>query len=125
MKHLYFATANKDKLKEARNILGTNVLGFDMDVDEIQSLDPKKVAVEKARSYYSKLKKPIFVEDISLTFNALNNLPGTYINDFSKSIGNIGLIKLLSGYKNRSAFAQATISYIYKESKYKVFIGKN
>ena len=47
MKKVYFATTNEGKLKEAREILGLEVVGTPQEVDEIQSLDPIKVTLEK------------------------------------------------------------------------------
>lgn len=116
---IYFATTNAGKLKEASNILGIEVLGCGLEIEEIQSLDPVKVAVQKARAYFAKLQKPILVEDVSLTFSALNGLPGTYINDFLKALGNQGLIDLLVNKSDRKAVAQTTL--VYDEH---VFIGK-
>lgn len=122
MQILYFATHNKDKLKEAGEILGLPIKAAGFEVDEVQSLDPVEVAVKKARSYYQKLKKPIFVEDVSLSIEALNGLPGTYIDAFLKTLGNSGIIEILKGKVNRRVFAQATITYISKNIE-KVFIG--
>jgi len=121
---LIFATSNNDKLREAREILNVQVEGTDLDIDEIQSLDPVEVATKRARAYFEKLNKPIFVEDVSLLFSYFKNLPGTYINDFWKSLGNNGLIALLDGKNDRSAVAQTTVLYIDKAGKEQLFIGK-
>jgi XTP/dITP diphosphohydrolase len=121
---LIFATSNEGKLREAREVLGLSISGTSLEIDEIQSLDPVSVAQKKALAYYEKLKKPIFVEDVSLTFNAFMNLPGTYINDFYKSLGNVGLIKLLEGRKDRRATAQTTIVYIDKNKKSHIFVAR-
>lgn len=116
---IYFATTNAGKLKEASEILNLEVLACGLDVDEIQSLDPIKVASQKARDYYAKLQKPVLVEDVSLAFLALNGLPGPYINDFLKALGNQGLIDLLADKSDRRAIAQTTL--VFDEH---VFIGK-
>ena len=121
---LYFATSNRDKLKEARILLGIEVLGTELKVDEIQSLDPKDVAEKKAQSYFSILKKPIFVEDTSLSIKALNGLPGTYIDAFMKVLGNEGLVKLLKDSKERGAVAQATVVFVDSQGELHTFIGK-
>ena len=105
MDFIYFATTNKDKLGEAAQILGVKVEGVKLDVPEIQSLDMSKVALYKARHYYRELKHPLFVEDTSLIFSALNGLPGPYIRDMSEALGNEGLVKLLSGFSDRTAKA--------------------
>lgn len=120
---LIFATGNKDKLREAGEILKIPLKGTSLEIEEVQSLDLVKVATLKAKEYYKLLKKPLFVEDGSLSFEALNGLPGTYINDVHKAIGNEGLVKLISG-KNRKAEAKVAIVYIDKNAKGHTFIGK-
>lgn len=112
MKKIYFATTNKGKLAEAKKTLGIEILGTPLEIDEIQSLDPVEVATKKARAYFDKLKKPILIEDVSLTFAEFGRLPGTYISDFLKQLGNKGLVKLLKGAKNRKAEAQTTLVYV-------------
>lgn len=124
MKKVYFATTNEGKLNEAKKILEMEVIGTPLEIDEIQSLDPEKVALRKARDYFEQIKKPIFVEDVSLSIEALNNLPGTYIDAFMKTLGNEGLIEVLKNVKNRKAFAQATVVYISAKNKEEIFIGK-
>lgn len=124
MNKLIFATGNKGKLEEAKIILGIDVVGTNLEIDEIQSLDSVEVAVKKAKEYYKKLKKPIFVEDFSFNFKSLNGLPGVYIDSFLKALGNDGIISLLKNKKDRTAVAQATVVYIDKKGKEHIFIGK-
>lgn len=124
MQVLYFATTNEGKLKEAREILGSQVEGTPYQIDEIQSLDPVEVAVKKAESYYDALKKPIFVEDVSFSITALGNLPGTYIDAFMKALGNEGIVRLLKGNKERTAVAQATVVFVKDAQKPEVFVGR-
>jgi len=123
MKKLVFGTTNQGKLKEAREILEMEVEGASYDIDEIQSLDSKEVAIKKAKSFCLRVGEPLFIEDVSLTFNALVDLPGTFIDYFSKSLGNKGLIELLTGFDDRSAVAKTTIVYIESEDNYEVFEG--
>lgn len=124
MNKIFFATTNSDKLAEAREILDIEVEGASLKIEEIQSLDPEKVALHKARSYFDQLKKPMFVEDVSLTFNALNGLPGTFVNDFWKALGNDGLINLLVNKEDRSAYALTTLVYIERDNSEHIFTGR-
>ena len=123
MTKIYFATTNEGKLKEARQILNIEIESAGMEVEEVQSLDPQEVASKKARAYYEVLKKPILVEDVSLVFKALNKLPGTYINDFSKTLGNDGMIKLILTEQSREAVAQTTLVFIDEQGTEHVFEG--
>jgi len=111
MNKLIFATGNKDKLREAGQILGLELEGVDIEIDEIQSLNPLKVASKKANDYFAAVNKALFVDDVALTFAEIAPLPGTYINDFLKTIGNAGLLKMLAGKENRTATAYVTIAY--------------
>lgn len=120
---IYFATTNAGKLKEAAALLGIEVLECGLEIAEIQSLDPVKVGVTKARDYYAQLHKPILVEDVSLTFTALNGLPGPYINDFSKALGNPGLIGLLNSKSDRTATAQTTLVFLGGQEQEHIFTG--
>jgi len=122
-KTIYFATTSRGKLNETRKLLGIDIQGCGLEIDEIQSLDPETVASKKAASYFKELKKPILVEDVSLTFEALKSLPGTYVNDFFKVLGNQGLVDLLGNTSNRKAVAQTTLVFIDDEGKPQIFIG--
>lgn len=124
LRKIYFATSNQNKIDEAKTILGIDIEGIGLDIDEIQSLDPIEVASKKALAYYDKVKKPIFIEEVALSFNALGRLPGNYIKDFYTELGNEGLCNLLKGKKSRTAVAQTTLVLIDNKGKQHVFIGK-
>lgn len=124
MARLIFATGNKGKLTEARVILGQEVKGTALEIDEVQSLDPVEVAVKKARAYFIVLKKPLFVEDGSVFIKALGNLPGPYIDSFSRALGNQGIADLLKNKKDKSAVAVVNVVYVNKSGKEHIFEGK-
>ena len=124
MNKLIFATSNKNKLAEAQQILGIELEGTSLDIPEIQSLDHHEVAKQKALDYFNQLNKPLFIEDTSLSFTALNGLPGSYINDFSKALGNQGLIDLLANKTDRSAIARVTIALIKATDDIQLFDGE-
>lgn len=124
MKKIYFATTNQWKLNEASEILGIKILGISKEVDEVQSLDCVEVATKKAISYFELVAKPIFTEDVSLTFNALGKLPGPLIDSFYKELGNKGLCDLLKGKNDKTACAQTTICYVDEDKKTHIFVGR-
>ena len=82
------ATANRGKLEEFRRILrGYEVVGKKLDIEEIQSLDPYKVARFKAiAAYEANGCIPILVEETSLALRGLGGRPGTYIKDFAEEV---------------------------------------
>ena len=82
------ATANRGKLEEFRRILrGYEIVGKNLDIEEIQSLDPYKVAKFKAiAAYEANGRAPILVEETSLALRGLGGRPGTYIKDFAEEV---------------------------------------
>src|SRR3990170_5777767 len=100
MKKLKFATGNQDKLNEAREILGFEIEQVDIELDEIQEIDVKKVIEHKAKEGYRQLGMPVLVEDTALEFVSMNGLPGALVKWFLKSIGNEGLCNMLTGHSD-------------------------
>ena len=84
--YIEVATANRNKLAEFRRILPEyEIVGVKLDIEEIQSLDPYKVARHKAiEAYKANGHNPILVEETSLALRGLNGRPGAYIKDFSE-----------------------------------------
>lgn len=119
---IVFATTNPGKIAEAIEILKIEIVPSGLEIPEIQSMDIKKVALQKSADYFNQLKTPLLIEDVSLSFDALNGLPGPYINDFSKALGNAGLIKLMNK-NNRSATAITTLVYCDQDGNPHVFQG--
>lgn len=119
-----FGTTNQGKINEVKSILGLEIEGVGLSVNEIQSLDPVEVALDKARVYFERLGKAVLIEDVSLVFNALGRLPGTYIDGFITELGNEGLIKLMVGRTDRSAVAQTTLVFIDAKGGEHIFTGE-
>jgi inosine triphosphate pyrophosphatase len=108
---LYFVTSNKEKFKEVKGILqGFDVEQLDIDLPELQG-EPAEIVKEKAKLACKRTKKAAFVEDTSLCFNSLKGLPGSYVKDFIKKIGILGLYELSSKYKDTGAVAVCSIGY--------------
>jgi len=116
----------KKKLQEARQILSKYLVleAVKMDLPELQG-EPEDIAAGKVKIAYEKLKKPVFIEDTCLCFNALNGLPGPYIKWFLDKLGHEGLNKLLAGYEDKTAYAMNILAYMDNEvDKPILFIGK-
>lgn len=111
MKELYIATANEEKLKEAMDILEVPLKLAKIEIDEIQSKDVTKIAHEKAKAAFEKVGKPVIVDDVSLSIDALNGMPGPYVKDFLEVLGNQGLLRLLKDKQNRNLHVITTIGY--------------
>ena len=110
MEGLTFITGNQAKADYLAKWLGHDVPHQKIELDEIQSLDPRVVVEHKVRQAYQKVGKLVLVEDVSLSFNAFGGrLPGTLIKWFLEELGNEGILKLLAGFEDRTA----TASIIY------------
>ena len=120
---LLFATTNKNKLREASEILGFEIQGVAVDVPEIQDIEVDKVIKAKCYSAYEKLQKPIIVEDTGLYFKALNSFPGALIKWALKSIGDKNLPKLLDSFENKNAYAKTSIGY-FDGNNFHIFSGE-
>lgn len=111
--YIEIATANRGKLEEFRRLLrGYEVVGKNLDIEEIQSLDPYKVARFKSiAAYKANGSAPILVEETSLALRGLGGRPGTYIKDFAEDVEMRRMIAetWLKG-RDRTALAKVVIA---------------
>ena len=122
---LYFASSNRHKFLEAREILetfGIKLGFFKCNLIEIQSSKIRDIAFQKAIDAYNQCKKPIIVEDDGLFIDSLNGFPGPFSSFVYKTIGNEGILKLVK--KNRRANFQSVISFCDKKINPKLFESK-
>ncbi|MGZ5509028.1 MAG: RdgB/HAM1 family non-canonical purine NTP pyrophosphatase [Nitrososphaeraceae archaeon] len=116
MNEIYFVSHNIYKYSEIKSIVNNRITDLHLkfckrNITEIQDHKIEKIAIEKARSAYNIVKKPIIIEDDGLFINSLNGFPGQYSSYVLKSIGNRGIIRLLKGYRDRSAFFKSIFVY--------------
>ncbi|RBR11460.1 uncharacterized protein FIESC28_09074 [Fusarium coffeatum] len=111
-----FITGNANKLTEVKAILEPEieVLSQPVDLEEVQGT-LEGVTEYKCRKAAELVKGPVLVEDTALCYNALNGLPGVYMQVeiawFMTSIGHQGLNNLLAAYDDKSAEAVCTFGY--------------
>jgi inosine/xanthosine triphosphate pyrophosphatase family protein len=67
---LWFITGNQDKLREVQ-VLIPGVQGIDLDLPEIQELDPHKVIAAKLREARKYRSGAFLVEDTSLSLDGM------------------------------------------------------
>jgi len=121
MQSITFITWNQKKADYLSQYLEIEVLHKKLDLDEIQSLDFREVVEHKVRQAYDLVKVPVLVEDTSLRFEALGNLPWPFIKFFLQELWHEWICRLLDG-KNRDATAQSMFGY-YDGEKLETFIG--
>jgi XTP/dITP diphosphohydrolase len=122
-----FVTSNPNKAREAAEILGVELRSVGLDLPELQALDVAQVAVAKAAAARATLgdpDSPVLVEDSGLVIDAWNGLPGALTKWFLRSVGNEGLLKMLSGEENRSARAVCAVAIAVADGSVRVFVGE-
>ena len=76
---IVFVTGNEHKRREVREILGVELEAADLDVPEIQGVDPAEVAAAKALAAREALGSPeayVLAEDSGIMVEAWNGFPG-------------------------------------------------
>jgi len=122
-----FVTSNHDKAREAAEILGVELRSIALDLPELQDLDVAQVAAVKAAAAHETLgdpDSPILVEDSGLVVEAWNGLPGALTKWFLASVGNEGLLRMLSGEEDRSARAVCAVAVAAADGSVRVFVGE-
>lgn len=113
-----FVTGNKNKLLEVQRLISSDQgesVPFDLtntklDLPELQG-SPEDIAREKCKTAANLLQSAVMTEDTSLSFHALNGLPGAYIKWFLDGLGHDGLNKMLQGFDDNRAYAQTIIAF--------------
>jgi len=121
---LFFVSSNSHKYIEAKTILDSFgiELGFlKLNLEEIQSHSLNEIAEKKAKDAFSKCKKPIIIEDDGLFIDSLNGFPGPYSSYVFETLGNKGILKLVSSKRNAKFVSH--IAYCDKKIL-KTFVGK-
>lgn len=97
MKDIIFCTTNKEKLAQAQYVFKDyfNIIGKKLDIPEIQSLNQKEIAIDKARKAFEILKQPVIVDDSGFFVKKYNNFPGVLTKFIYEAIDIPGFLKLV------------------------------
>jgi inosine triphosphate pyrophosphatase len=111
MQTITLVTGNANKLEQWKRMFPGDIKleSADIDLDEIQSFDPKVITEDKVKRAYAQLGKPVIVEDVSAGLDHLNGLPGPFIKFFEQQLGK-GALYTLAG-KKCSATVSCTAAY--------------
>jgi non-canonical purine NTP pyrophosphatase (RdgB/HAM1 family) len=110
MPQITFITSNQSKADYLSKYLGFNVGHQKVELDEIQSLDLKAVVEHKVKQAYEIVNGPVIVEDVSLEFEALGRLPGTFIKFYVDEVPFETICRTLDGL-SRKAKARCVFGY--------------
>lgn len=116
MNEITYITSNKYKAEKLAKYLEHPIAHKDIDLDEIQSLDLKKILAHKVKQAYAIVKGPVLVEDTNLGFKALGGLPGPFIKFFLEQMPFEDICALLDG-KDRTATARCMFGYFDGEKE--------
>lgn len=132
---IIFASSNKGKIREFREILepyGINILslsdiGFTGDIVE-DGETFKDNAIIKAKTIAKLYNKPAMSDDSGICVEALNNAPGVHSARYSPNRddkeNNKLLLKNLGDNKNRRAFYECDIVIYFPDDRFYHFEGK-
>ncbi len=122
-----FVTSNPNKAREAAEILEVEIKNLTLDLPELQALDVAQVAVTKVVAAREALDEPdafVLAEDSGLVVEAWKGLPGAFTKWFLQSVGNEGLLKMLSAYEDRSARAVCAVAVAVPHGAVHVYLGE-
>ena len=114
METITFASTNQNKFLEVQSILSTRNISVDFSqihLVEIQSDSLEEIAREKVKTAFAKVGRQVIVEDDGLFIDSLSGFPGQYSSFVFRTIGNDGILKLLAGSANRSAYFHSVIAF--------------
>lgn len=109
---VFFASSNRNKFVEAKSItskFGLKLKFLKSNLQEIQANTLEEIARHKAIQAFSLCSKPVIVEDAGLFIKSLNGFPGPYSSFVFDTIGNKGILKLVSA--QRGAVFRSIIAY--------------
>ena len=122
-----FVTTNEHKRREVQEILGVALERADLDLPEIQAIEPAEVAAEKARAAREALRRvglPVLVEDSGLMVDAWDGFPGALTKWLLRSVGNEGLLRMLPEGEDRSARAVCVVALAEADGRVRTFRGE-
>ena len=122
-----FVTTNEHKRREVQEILSVALESVDLDLPEIQAIDPAEVATEKARVARKALggpDVPVLVEDSGLMVDAWEGFPGALTKWLMSSVGNEGLLRMLGPGEDRSARAVCVVALAEADGTVRTFRGE-
>lgn len=126
MKKITYVTGNWAKIESAKQVLeplGYEIDNIKMETPEIQADDVTEVSKYSAKWAAEKLGVPVLKNDTGLFVNALKGFPGVYTHYVDDTIGEDGLLKLMEGIEDRTAYFKESIAYCEPGKEPVVFVG--
>jgi XTP/dITP diphosphohydrolase len=83
----------------------------ELEIPEYRDDDIGPIARQKARHAFDSLGRPLIVDDTGFFISALGGFPGPYAAYAYRTLGNEGILRLLEGRSDRSAYFVTVIAY--------------
>lgn len=98
-KELYFVTTNPGKFTEVAHYLALHASSIELkqlsaDIEEIQTMDQRAIAIDKAKKAWQLLHKPVLIDDAAVYFDRYQQFPGTLSKFVSTGLGFEGIKRL-------------------------------
>ena len=125
MKEVYLLTKNPGKILAATGVFsefGINVKNIDKDYPEIQAETSIEVAKKMALEAAKEFKVAVIREDHSICLNAMNGLPGPFMNWFDKKMPAEKLLELMKNFKDKEGYFELAAAYAKPNGEVKEYV---
>lgn len=118
-----FLTGNQNKIREARKILGIDIKHHNLDLDELQELDPFLISDHKVKQGWEAIQEPLFVMDQSIYIDCLNGFPGPLIKWFWEQVTLEKICEIAQFYNNPKIYTETLVT-LYDGKAVQHFTGR-
>ncbi len=96
---ILYATGNKGKFEEVASFIAEheptiNLIQFPVELPEIQTLDQRAIAIDKAQKAWQLAQRPLLIDDAAIYFENYNQFPGTLTKFIWHGLGFEGMKKV-------------------------------
>ncbi len=124
---LALMTQNEHKLRELTPLFQQYGVEFEavaLEKLEIRSDSVEEIARTAVLHAYDELERPVVLDDTGFFIEALNGFPRAYPAFVLATIGRKGILKLMRGVENRSAYFITAVGYTDDGENAMTFVGK-
>jgi non-canonical purine NTP pyrophosphatase (RdgB/HAM1 family) len=118
-----FVSGNSEKLRSLRaacDLFSIEVEQLDLPIDEIQSHEPQKIALYKAKHAHKLANRSVLIQDTFWNILALRGFPGAYMHDVVEWFGPKDFLLLMQDKVDRTVIRTHTLVY-YDGKRSKIF----
>ncbi len=110
-----YVTGNAGKVTSAQRIL--NPYGIEVIQAKLKLIEPQydsleQIVASKVEQAYQQLSEPCIAQDSGLMIDAWSGFPGAYTEYVQRTLGNEGLLKLMTGVPVRQAKFVRCLAYM-------------